>query len=83
VFPLLAVPLYAIGHVADDYDANGGVALGQLFALAPPVAAIVVARSWAAWRWGPTVASAIACFLACGMALLIAFTVAAPLFLDN
>jgi hypothetical protein len=80
VFPLLAVPLYAIGHIADDYDANGGVALGQLFALAPAVGAMVVARSWAAWKWLPTVAFSIACFFACGLALLIAFVIVVPIF---
>jgi O-antigen ligase len=80
VFPLLAVPLYAIGHIADDYDANGGFALGQLFALAPAVAAMVVARSWATWKWLPTVALSIACFLACGLALLSAFVIVAPIF---
>ena len=36
-------------------EANGGFALGQLSALAPAVAAMVVARSWAGWRWLPTV----------------------------
>jgi hypothetical protein len=80
--PLLAVPLYAIGHIADDYDSNGGFALGQLFALAPAVAAMVVARSWAAWRWFPTVALSIACFFACGVALLITFVIVAPLLFD-
>jgi hypothetical protein len=79
VLPLCAVPLYLIGHIADDYDANGGFALGQLFALAPPVAAIVLARSWAGWRWLRTVALAIACYLVCGVALLIGFVVLAPL----
>jgi hypothetical protein len=79
VFPLLAVPLYAIGHIADDYDANGGFALGQLSVLAPAVGAMVVARSWAAWRWLPAVALGIATFFACGMALLLAFVVVAPL----
>jgi len=82
VFPLCAVPLYAIGHIADDYDANGGFALGQLFALAPAVAAIAVARSWAGWRWLPTVTLAIACFFACGVALLMAFVVLLPVFLE-
>jgi hypothetical protein len=83
VFPLLAVPLYTIGHIADNYDANGGFALSQLFVLAPAVAAMVVARSWAAWRWLPTVALAIACFLACGVALLIAFVIIVPIFGGN
>lgn len=78
VFPLLAVPLYTIGHIADDYDANGGVALGQLFALVPAVLAMVVARSWAAWKWLPTVALSITCFFACGVALLIAFVIVLP-----
>jgi len=82
VFPLCAVPLYAIGHIADDYDANGGFALGQLFALAPAVAAIAVARSWAGWRWLSTVTLAIACFFACGVALLMAFVVLLPVFLE-
>ncbi len=79
VFPLCAVPLYALGHIADDYDANGGPALGQLFALAPAVGTMVVARTWAAWRWLPTLALSIARFFACGMALLITFTALAPL----
>ena len=80
VFPLLSVPLYAIGHIADDYDANGGFALSQLFVLAPAVAAAAVARSWAAWRWLPAVALAIASFLASGVALLIAFVIIVPIF---
>jgi hypothetical protein len=83
VFPLCAAPLYLIGHIADNYDANGGVALGQLFALAPPVAAMVVARSWAGWRWPRTVALAIACFLLCGAALLITFVIVLSAFLGN
>lgn len=78
VFPVLAVPLYTIGHIADNYDANGGVALGQLFALVPAVLATVVARSWAGWKWLPTVALSITCFLACGVALLIAFAIVLP-----
>jgi hypothetical protein len=80
VFPLLAVPLYAIAHIADDYDANGGFALSQLFVLAPAVAAMVVARSWAAWKWLPTVALSIACFFACGLALLSGFVIIVPIF---
>ena len=74
------MPLYAIGHIADDYGANGGFALSELFVLAPAVAAMVVARSWAAWSWLPTVALAISCFLASGMALLIAFVIIVPIF---
>ena len=83
VFPLLAVPLYLIGHIADDYDANGGFALSQLFVLASAGGAMAVARSWAAWRWLPTVALGIATFFACGVALLLAFTVVLPLFIES
>ena len=82
VFPLCTVPLYLIGHIADDYDANGGSALGQLFALALPVAAMVIARSWAGWRWLRTVALVIACYLLSGVALLMAFVFVAPLLGD-
>jgi hypothetical protein len=83
VFPLLAVALYTIGHIADDYDANGGFALSELLVLAPAVLVIIVARSWAAWRWPSTVALSIACFLASRVALLIAFAIVAPLLLDE
>jgi len=78
VFPLLAPPLYTIAHIADNYDANGGFALSQIFVLVPAVLAMVVARSWAGWKWLPTVALSITCFFACGMALLIAFVFVLP-----
>jgi hypothetical protein len=47
VFPLCAVPLYAIGHIADDFDSDGGFALGQALGVVVPAVA-------AAWRaFGP------------------------------
>jgi hypothetical protein len=82
VFPLSAAPLWAIGNVADDYNADGGFAVGQALVLGPAVGTMVVARSWAAWRWFPTVALSIACFFACGVALLITFVIVAPLLFD-
>ena len=83
VFPLSAVPLWALGNVADDYNANGGFAVGQALVLAPAVGTMVVARSWAEWRWLPTLALSVACFFACGMAMLVAFVIVLPLFLDS
>lgn len=83
VFPLSAVPLWALGNVADDYNANGGFAVGQALVLAPAVGTMVVARSWAEWRWLPTLALSVACFFACGMAMLVAFVIVIPLFLDS
>src|SRR5262245_18035024 len=83
VFPLSAVPLWALGNVADDYNADGGFAVGQALVLAPAVGTMVVARSWAEWRWLPTLALSIACFLACGIAMLVAFVIVLPLFLDS
>jgi hypothetical protein len=76
VFPLCAVPLYAIGHVADDFHANGGFALGQfLGVVVPPVAACCVARFWAAWRWPPAVLLGIASWFTCGAVLLATFVI--------
>ena len=83
VFPLSAVPLWAIGNVADDYNADGGFAVGQALVLGPAVGTMVVARSWAAWTWLPTVGLSIACFFACGVAMLVAFVILLPLFLGN
>lgn len=45
VFPLVAIPLWAIGNLADDYNADGGFAVGQALVLGPAVATMVVARS--------------------------------------
>jgi hypothetical protein len=44
---------------------------------------MVVARSWAAWTWLPTVGLSIACFFACGVAMLVSFVILLPLFLGN
>jgi hypothetical protein len=80
VFPLCAVPLYAIGHIADDFDANGGFALGQaLGVVVPAVAASCVARFWASWRWLPAVLLGIGSWFACGAVLLAAFVFVAEL----
>jgi hypothetical protein len=80
-----AGPLWALGNVADDYvgNANGGFAVGQALVRAPAVGTMVVARSWAEWRWLPTLALSVACFFACGMAMLVAFVIVLPLFLDS
>ena len=83
VFPLSAVPLWALGNVADDYNANGGFAVGEALVLAPAVGTMVVARSWAEWRWLPTLALSVVCFFACGLAMLVAFVIVLPLFLDS
>ena len=83
VFPLAAVPLWAIGNVADDYNADGGFAVGQALVLAPVVGTMVLARSWAGWRWLPTVGLSIASWFACGVALLIGFAIVLPLVLDS
>jgi hypothetical protein len=75
LFPLCAVPLYTIGHIADDLDANGGpFALGQLLGvLGPAVAASVMAHYWARWRWLPAVLLGIASWFVCGAVLLVTF----------
>jgi hypothetical protein len=77
LFPLCAVPLYAMGHIADDFDANGGLfSLGQVLGVVvPAVAAGCVARFWAGWRWPPAVLLGIASWFVCGAALLVAFVV--------
>jgi len=75
LFPLCAVPLYTIGHIADDFDANGGpFALGQfLGVLGPAVAASVMAHYWAGWRWLPAALLGIASWFVCGAVLLVTF----------
>lgn len=75
LFPLCAVPLYTIGHIADDFDANGGLfALGQLLGvLGPAVAASVMAHYWAGWRWLPAAFLGIACWFVCGAVLMVTF----------
>jgi hypothetical protein len=76
LFPLCAVPLYAIGHVADDFDANGGFALGQVLGVVvPAVAAGCVARFWASWRWLPAVLLGIGTWFACVAVLLAVFVI--------
>jgi hypothetical protein len=77
LFPLCAVPLYALGHWADDFDANGGAfSLGQfLGVVVPAVAACCVARFGAGWRWLHAALLGIASWFVCGAALLVAFVV--------
>jgi hypothetical protein len=76
VFPLCAVPLYALAHVADDFDSGGGLSGGLLAGqLLPAIAAGCVARYWAAWSWGPAVLLAIGSWFASGFATLVTFVV--------
>lgn len=42
VFSLSAVPLWALGNVADDSNANGGFVIGQALVLASAVGTLVV-----------------------------------------
>jgi hypothetical protein len=74
LFPLCAVPLYMLGHIADNYDSSGGVPLGLwVGGLLPPVVAGWLARSWAGWRWLPAVLLGIASWFVCGVVMMVAF----------
>jgi hypothetical protein len=76
VFPLCAVPLYAIGHVADDFDSGGGLSGGLLLGqLLPAVAAGCLGRYWAAWGWTPAVLLGIGSYFASGAAMIVAFVI--------
>ena len=74
VFPLCAVPLYMLGHIADNYDSSGGIPIGLLLGgLLPPAVAGWLAGSWAGWRWLPAVLLGIASWFVCGVVMMVAF----------
>jgi hypothetical protein len=76
VFPLCAVPLYAIGHAADDFDSSGGLSGGLLLGqLLPAIAASCMAHYWAAWSWTPAVVLGIGSYFASGAVMLVAFVI--------
>jgi hypothetical protein len=76
VFPLCAVPIYAIGHAADDFDSSGGLSGGLLLGqLLPAIAAGCMARYWAAWNRAPAVLLGLGSYFASGAVTLVAFVV--------